>query len=157
MRDIALISRKIYTAGTNFTRPLVVTVATNLNSGSPGVFSNYIPSINRSVLECGWNELFLTSYFNRAIHTNLPCVFPVTCKIAVFLNLHCSFRALHSGLATARWPIYCADNSFFRNPSPPAFPGDDVICCASPGDRMEYDVSIWLWLSCLSWWSDGWW
>ena len=29
MRDIALISRKIYT---NFTRPLVVTVATNLNS-----------------------------------------------------------------------------------------------------------------------------
>ena len=32
MRDIALISRKIYTAGTNFTRPPVVTVATNLNS-----------------------------------------------------------------------------------------------------------------------------
>ena len=33
MRDIALISRKIYTAGKNFTRPPVVTVATNLNSG----------------------------------------------------------------------------------------------------------------------------
>ena len=30
-------SRKIYTAGTNFTRPLVVTVATNINSaGQPG-------------------------------------------------------------------------------------------------------------------------
>ena len=33
MRDITLISRKIYTVGTNFTRPPVVTVATNLNSG----------------------------------------------------------------------------------------------------------------------------
>ena len=32
MQEIALISRKIYTAGTNFTRPPVVTVATNLNS-----------------------------------------------------------------------------------------------------------------------------
>ena len=32
MRDIALFSRQIYTAGTNFTRPPVVTVATNLNS-----------------------------------------------------------------------------------------------------------------------------
>ena len=32
MQDIALISRKIYTAGTNFTRPAVETVATNLNS-----------------------------------------------------------------------------------------------------------------------------
>ena len=32
MREIALFSGKIYTAGTNFTRPLVVTVATNLNS-----------------------------------------------------------------------------------------------------------------------------
>ena len=32
-----LISRKIDTAGTNFTRPLVVTVATNLNSGSEAV------------------------------------------------------------------------------------------------------------------------
>ena len=33
MREIALFSGKIYTAGTNFTRPPVVTVATNLNSG----------------------------------------------------------------------------------------------------------------------------
>ena len=33
LREIALFPRKIYTAGTNFTRPLVVTVATNLNSG----------------------------------------------------------------------------------------------------------------------------
>ena len=33
MQEIALFSRKIYTAGTNFTRPPVVTVATNLNSG----------------------------------------------------------------------------------------------------------------------------
>ena len=32
MREIALFSVKIYTACTNFTRPLVVTVATNLNS-----------------------------------------------------------------------------------------------------------------------------
>ena len=32
MREIVLFSRKIYTAGTNFTRPPVVTVATNLNS-----------------------------------------------------------------------------------------------------------------------------
>ena len=32
MREIALFSGKIYTAGTNFTRPPVVTVATNLNS-----------------------------------------------------------------------------------------------------------------------------
>ena len=34
MQDIAVISRKIYTAGKNFTRPPVVTVATNLNSNS---------------------------------------------------------------------------------------------------------------------------
>ena len=33
MREIALFSGEIYTAGTNFTRPLVMTVATNLNSG----------------------------------------------------------------------------------------------------------------------------
>ena len=32
MPEIALFSGKIYTAGTNFTRPPVVTVATNLNS-----------------------------------------------------------------------------------------------------------------------------
>ena len=32
MPEIALFSRKIYTAGTNFTRPPVATVATNLNS-----------------------------------------------------------------------------------------------------------------------------
>ena len=31
MQEIALISRKIYTAGTYFTLPLVMTVATNLN------------------------------------------------------------------------------------------------------------------------------
>ena len=34
MQEIALFSGKIYTAGTNFTRPPVVTVATNLNSAS---------------------------------------------------------------------------------------------------------------------------
>ena len=32
MQEIALFSGKIYTAGTNFTHPSVVTVATNLNS-----------------------------------------------------------------------------------------------------------------------------
>ena len=32
MREIALLSGKSYTAGTNFTQPPVVTVATNLNS-----------------------------------------------------------------------------------------------------------------------------
>ena len=32
MREIALFSGKIYTAGTNFTRPPVMTVATNLDS-----------------------------------------------------------------------------------------------------------------------------
>ena len=32
MHEIALFSGNIYTAGTNFTRPPVVTVATNLNS-----------------------------------------------------------------------------------------------------------------------------
>ena len=35
MREIALFPRKIYTAGTNFTRPPVVTIATNLNSARP--------------------------------------------------------------------------------------------------------------------------
>ena len=35
IREIALFSGKIYIAGTNFTQPPVVTVATNLNSGSP--------------------------------------------------------------------------------------------------------------------------
>ena len=33
MREIALVSGKFYTAGTNFTRLPVVTVATNLNCG----------------------------------------------------------------------------------------------------------------------------
>ena len=32
MQEIALFSGKIYTVGKNFTRPPVVTVATNLNS-----------------------------------------------------------------------------------------------------------------------------
>ena len=32
MQEIALFFGEIYTAGTNFTRPLVVTIATNLNS-----------------------------------------------------------------------------------------------------------------------------
>ena len=36
MREITLFSRKVYTAGTNFTRPPVVTVATNLNSDHEG-------------------------------------------------------------------------------------------------------------------------
>ena len=35
MREIALFSGKIYTPQTNFTRPPVVTVATNLNSACP--------------------------------------------------------------------------------------------------------------------------
>ena len=40
MREIALFSGEIYTAGTNFTRPPVVTVATNLNSASLiGIFA----------------------------------------------------------------------------------------------------------------------
>ena len=34
MQEIALFSGKVNTAGTNFTRPPVVTVATNLNSAS---------------------------------------------------------------------------------------------------------------------------
>ena len=34
MREIVLFSGKIYTAGTNLTRPPVVTVATNLNSAT---------------------------------------------------------------------------------------------------------------------------
>ena len=36
MQEIALFSGKFYTAGTNFTRPPVVTVATNLNSEHKG-------------------------------------------------------------------------------------------------------------------------
>ena len=37
MQEIALFSRKIYIVCKNFTRPPVVTVATNLNSGGRGV------------------------------------------------------------------------------------------------------------------------
>ena len=43
MRETVLFAGKIYTAGTNFTRLLVVTVATNLNSGQHGL-SKVIPS-----------------------------------------------------------------------------------------------------------------
>ena len=39
MREIALFSWKIHTAGTNFTRPPVVMIATNLNSGEPSTWS----------------------------------------------------------------------------------------------------------------------
>ena len=46
MREIALFSGKIYTAGTNFTRLPVATVATNLNSAPP--FEQYK---NTAVLE----------------------------------------------------------------------------------------------------------
>ena len=40
-REIALFSGEIYTAGTNFTRPLVMTVATNLNSGVGKTISHF--------------------------------------------------------------------------------------------------------------------
>ena len=65
-------------------------------------------------------------------------------KITAFLNLHCCFRALQAGVATARWPIYCADNSFFRSPSPSASPGDDVLCC-----RMA--SKLWSSTTCARW------
>ena len=46
MRDIALISKKIYTTGTHFTRPPVVTVATNLNSAPSPVSSAFTVSFS---------------------------------------------------------------------------------------------------------------
>ena len=42
MQEIALFSRIIYTVGKNFTRPPVVTVATNLNSGGEGSLTHHI-------------------------------------------------------------------------------------------------------------------
>ena len=44
MREIALFSGKIYTAGTNFTRLPLVTVATNLNSDTEYVYLEFSPS-----------------------------------------------------------------------------------------------------------------
>ena len=42
MREFTLFSEKIYTAGTNLTRPPVVTVATNINSGPLQPFFSYL-------------------------------------------------------------------------------------------------------------------
>ena len=49
-----MISRKIYTAGTNFTRPPVVTVATNLNSESQVPQKSWLPSNQTS-----WDKYML--------------------------------------------------------------------------------------------------
>ena len=51
MREIALFSGKIYTAETNFTRPPVVTVATNLNSGDIPYYHPY-PHHHSKCLQC---------------------------------------------------------------------------------------------------------
>ena len=54
MREIALFSRQIYTPETNFTRPPVVTVATNLNSASlSSLISAIIIIISLSLSELG--------------------------------------------------------------------------------------------------------
>ena len=60
MREIALFSGKIYTAGTNFTRPPVVMVATNLNSGSDLIFISPTGSLFRfrSLVTHSWVLLF---------------------------------------------------------------------------------------------------
>ena len=59
MQDIALISRKIYTAGTNFTRLPVVTVATILNSGFHQSAANQVNLCN---LCEHWATLLLLSF-----------------------------------------------------------------------------------------------
>ena len=62
MRGIALFSGKIYTAGTNFTRPPVVTVATNLNS------------------ECWWQLSFITCISgNKHIHKSIIFSVKLSC------------------------------------------------------------------------------
>ena len=48
MQEIALFSGKIYTPGTNFTRPPVVTVATNLNSASIDKISKLLSAISQT-------------------------------------------------------------------------------------------------------------
>ena len=52
MRDIAVISRKIYTAGKNFTRPPVVTVATNLNFAVRVLKAPDTPTIFQDCRQC---------------------------------------------------------------------------------------------------------
>ena len=59
MREIALFSGKIYTAGTNFTRPPAVTVATNLSS-EPILSLTFVTTRKQNIpkkylLPCGEN------------------------------------------------------------------------------------------------------
>ena len=68
MREIVLFSGKIYTAGTNFTQPLVMTVATNLNS---------VPSLHN------WgrpNKKLI------AIETLMMLMFPEHCSVCRFTS-----------------------------------------------------------------------
>ena len=58
MREIALFSGKIYTPGTNFTRPPVVTVATNLNSAVEGYF------FKQDFAHWKWKRIMISLYEN---------------------------------------------------------------------------------------------
>ena len=64
MREIALFSGKIYTAGTNFTRPPVVTVATNLNSEVVSRCVTYHkwrqkPNLSELWIRCSSNQAYV--------------------------------------------------------------------------------------------------
>ena len=62
MQEIALFSGKIYTAGTNFTRPPVVTVATNLNSEYCSIF--HFLAVRLTVRHRRYISTFLFSWFS---------------------------------------------------------------------------------------------
>ena len=53
MREIVLYSAKIYTAGTNFTRPPVMTTATNLNCGCKFPFQSEVYHVKNLIKEHG--------------------------------------------------------------------------------------------------------
>ena len=69
MRKIALFSWKIYTASTNFTRPPVVTVATNLNSGLIQRAEKGLDTISRISIYATFrvNTMFLM-YFDQTFY-----------------------------------------------------------------------------------------
>ena len=99
MRDIALISRKIYTAGTNFTRPPVVMVATNLNPGSDLIFISPTGSLFRfrSLVAHSWVLLFNWGNEARVPLLTQSILFPLFSDAIVDCTFNSYFRVFVMG------------------------------------------------------------
>ena len=116
MLEIALFSEKIYTAGTNLTRPPVVKVATNLNSPHSPVSSAFTVSFS-SIASPTHPPWYLRSRFN---------LMDLSRTIGFcFNNMNLWFYLWLHWHLTNIWPEICF---FFHWKSAIPTLGEDILC-----------------------------